>query len=124
MLLYEGRLILTVSRARRGVSYKYVLVHKGRAEYEALPEFPSLYYGDVNRFLRIPDKYLKANGKTCYNSKNSVSEAKFLLFSPQFFNIVLSNLCEQYFSSQSSLREMFTICIYASLTARSLSTLI
>ena len=96
MLLYEGTLTLTIDRARSGVSYKYVLVHKGKAEYEALPEFPSLSCGDVNRFLRIPDKYLKANGKACYNSKNSMSEAKFLIFflnfSILFYQIYVNNI--------------------------------
>ena len=64
MLLYEGSITLTVERARSGVSYKYVLVRKGKVLYETLPEFtPRSYGGIINRFLRIPEQCRKANGK-------------------------------------------------------------
>lgn len=61
---FSGQFTLTVDCARKGTSYKYVLVKKGAVYWELLPEFPSRYNGGVvKRFLSIPEKYLKPGGK-------------------------------------------------------------
>ena len=39
------------------------MIKKGDIHYEYLAEFQSRYEGIVDRFLRIPEKYLKPGGK-------------------------------------------------------------
>ena len=39
------------------------MIEKGNVHYEYLAEFPPSYGGIVNRFLRIPEEYLKPGGK-------------------------------------------------------------
>lgn len=62
---FSGQCTLTLDRARRGTSYKYVILKKGEVHWEELVEFQSWsYYGVItNRFLYIPDKHLKSGGK-------------------------------------------------------------
>lgn len=63
-MLFRGQLTISLERARKGTFYKYVVVKKGKVHWEQLPEFPPKYYGGiVNRFLKIPDKYMKQGGK-------------------------------------------------------------
>ena len=47
-----------------GIIYKYVVVKEEKPYYEYLAEFkPRVPNGIVNRFLRIPEEYLKRGGK-------------------------------------------------------------
>ena len=63
--LFRGQLTIRLEQARKGISYKYVIVEEGNVHWEKLPEFPPKCVNDsiVNRFLKIPDKYIKAGGK-------------------------------------------------------------
>lgn len=74
LLLFRGQFTLSLSRARRGTSYKYLVVKKGSPNYEDLSEFSTAYLRDsiVNRVLKIPEKHIKAGGKL-----TSVSSARF-----------------------------------------------
>ena len=61
---FSGQFTLTVDCARKGTSYKYVVVKKGAVYWESLPEFTSRNCeAIVNRFLSIPNQYLKPGGK-------------------------------------------------------------
>ena len=60
---FSGQLTLSMDRAR-GTEYKYVILRKDTVYWEYLAEFPPTYRGGiVNRFLSVPDKYLKPGGK-------------------------------------------------------------
>lgn len=61
---FTGQFTLTVSRAQKGTSYKYVIIKKGNVEWEELVEFQPRFRGDIiDRFLYIPSKYLKQGGE-------------------------------------------------------------
>lgn len=61
---FSGQFTLSLDCARKGTSYKYVVVKKGDVHWEHLPEFSPRHYGAiVNRFLSIPEKYLLPGGK-------------------------------------------------------------
>ncbi|XP_022800357.1 E3 ubiquitin-protein ligase rnf213-alpha-like [Stylophora pistillata] len=60
LMHFTGQFTLTVSRAQKGTSYKYVIVKKGSVLWEELVEFQPRYREDImNRFLNIPSKHLK-----------------------------------------------------------------
>ena len=62
--LFQGQITLTIHRALKGTKYKYVIIKKKVVLWEELIEFKSRYDGTiVDRFLSIPDKYLKHGGK-------------------------------------------------------------
>lgn len=64
LMRFSGQVTLTVDCARKGTSYKYVVVKKGATHWECLLEFPPKYVGGiVDRFLSIPEEYLKPGGK-------------------------------------------------------------
>ena len=64
LLRFSGQFTVSMDRARGGTDYKYVVLKKGIIHWEYLTEFrPRHYGGIVNRFLFIPDKYLKPGGK-------------------------------------------------------------
>ncbi|XP_022806308.1 E3 ubiquitin-protein ligase rnf213-alpha-like [Stylophora pistillata] len=57
---FKGQFALSINLAKKGTFYKYAVVKKGDVHYEYLTEFEPRYRGAiVNRFLRIPEKYLK-----------------------------------------------------------------
>lgn len=61
---FSGQCTLTLDRAKRGTSYKYVIIKKGEVHWEELVEFQSRYNGVItDRFLYIPEKHLKSGGK-------------------------------------------------------------
>lgn len=63
-MLFRGQFTICLDRARKGVSYKYLVVNNREVYWEGLPEFPPIQsYGIVNRFLKIPKPYLKPGGK-------------------------------------------------------------
>jgi len=59
LLRFSGQFTVSMDRAERGTDYKYVVLKKGIIHWEYLTEFRPRYGGIVNRFLFIPDKYLK-----------------------------------------------------------------
>lgn len=63
--LYRGQFTISLDRARKGISYKYVVVKKGKVHWEQLPEFQPTYDQNIalNRFLKIPDKQIEQGGK-------------------------------------------------------------
>ncbi|XP_022796392.1 E3 ubiquitin-protein ligase rnf213-alpha-like isoform X2 [Stylophora pistillata] len=57
---FQGQFTLTIDRARKGTKYKYVIIKKKDVLWEELIEFqPSNGGVIVDRFLYVPDKYLK-----------------------------------------------------------------
>ena len=63
-MLYRGQVTLSVDRARRFTTYKYLVVKKGTLFWEDLPQLASFYFnGVVNRVLKIPEKYVSPGGK-------------------------------------------------------------
>ena len=61
---FKGQFTLSISLAQRGTSYKYTVIKKGATHYEYLAEFRPRYRGGIiNRFLRIPERYLQPGGK-------------------------------------------------------------
>ena len=61
---FKGQFTLSIRFARKGTFYKYAVIEKGDIHYEYLAEFPSRYRGEiVDRFLCIPENYLKPGGK-------------------------------------------------------------
>ena len=61
---FKGQFTLSIRFAQKGTFYKYAVIKKGDIHYEYLAEFLPRYRGGiVNRFLRIPEKYLKPGGK-------------------------------------------------------------
>ena len=65
-MLFHGQFTISLERARKGSSYKYVVVKKGKLYWEQLPDFPPRdrgYYGIVNRVLKIPEKHLEPGGE-------------------------------------------------------------
>ena len=67
LMCYSGQFTLSMDRAQRGTDYKYVIVKKGVVHWEYLAEFRPRYHGGiVNRFLFIPEKYLKPGGEQAY----------------------------------------------------------
>ena len=64
LMCFEGRFTLSISLAKEGTFYKYAVIKKGDVHYEYLTEFQPRYRGGiVDRFLRIPEKYVKPGGK-------------------------------------------------------------
>ena len=64
LMLFHGQFTISLERARKGTSYKYVVVKKGKIYWEQLPDFPPRnYYGIVNRVLKIPEKHLEPGGE-------------------------------------------------------------
>lgn len=63
LILFRGQFTISPDLARRGTFYKYLVVKKGNLHYEELPEFPSMYRGYVNRFLKIPERHVEPGGK-------------------------------------------------------------
>lgn len=64
LLRFSGQFTFSVDRASIGITYKYVVVKEEKCYYEYLTEFePRVRNGIVDRFLLIPDKYLKPGGK-------------------------------------------------------------
>lgn len=64
LVLFRGQFKISLDRARKGTSYKYVVVKKGKVHWEVLPEFPPVqYYGIVSRYLKIPDKHIEPGGE-------------------------------------------------------------
>ena len=61
-VLYRGEITISLSRARKGTFYKYLVVKKEKEYWEDLSEF-SLYGGYVNRGLKIQRDSIKAGGK-------------------------------------------------------------
>ncbi|XP_020630843.1 E3 ubiquitin-protein ligase rnf213-alpha-like isoform X2 [Orbicella faveolata] len=61
LTFFRGQFTISLDRARQGTLYKYVVVKEGNVHWEQLPEFPPECDSDsiVNRFLKIPDKYVK-----------------------------------------------------------------
>ena len=61
---FSGQFTLSIDRAKRGTYYKYVVIKKGDDHWEYLTEFPPRNKGEIiDRFLSIPDKYLKPGGE-------------------------------------------------------------
>ena len=61
---FTGQFTLTVSRAQKGTSYKYVIIKKGNVVWEELVEFQPRFREDIiDRYLYIPSKYLKQGGE-------------------------------------------------------------
>ena len=61
---FKGQFTLSITFAQKGTFYKYAVIKKGNVHYEYLTEFLPKYPGGiVDRFLRIPKKYLKPGGK-------------------------------------------------------------
>lgn len=61
-MLYRGQVTLSVHRAYRGTSYKYLVVKRGAITWEDLSEY-SYSHSIVNRVLKIPEQYIRAGGK-------------------------------------------------------------
>ncbi|KAJ7339374.1 hypothetical protein OS493_005768 [Desmophyllum pertusum] len=60
LMSFSGQFTLSIDRAKQGTCYKYVVIEKGDVHCEYLAEFPPRNKGEIiNRFLSIPDKYLK-----------------------------------------------------------------
>lgn len=62
-MLLRGQIKVPVILAERKVSYKYVVVTKGKLQYEELVEFTSKFGSITNRCLVIPKEFAKENGK-------------------------------------------------------------
>ena len=64
LMSFSGQFTLSIDRAKQGTCYKYVVIEKGDVHCEYLAEFPPRNKGEIiNRFLSIPDKYLKPGGE-------------------------------------------------------------
>ena len=61
-VLYRGEVTISLSRASKGTSYKYLVVKKDEDYWEDLSEFSS-NGGNVNRGLEIKGDSVKAGGK-------------------------------------------------------------
>ena len=61
---FKGQFTLNIDLAREGTFYKYAVIKKGDVHYEYLTEFqPKISGAIVDRFLCIPQEYLKPGGK-------------------------------------------------------------
>ena len=61
-MLYRGQVTLSVDRACRATSYKYLVVKRGEIIWEDLSEF-AYSNSIVNRVLKIPEQYIRSGGK-------------------------------------------------------------
>ena len=64
LMSFSGQFTLSIDCAKRGSNYKYVVIKNREVHWEYLAEFPPRYKGEIiDRFLSIPDKYLKPGGE-------------------------------------------------------------